>query len=248
MSESTLYACLHALLQYYYFSFSEIISKYNYLFVLLLARVVLNRQGVLFNFRQNHIGADQILGNGRRRLFAVHFANNVLKASIVQEQLRQTVLENFHAVAKVGKITENFAIDLLNGRLPLRGKVDGQRFHDGQIDGAFGCICIAVVAFGRYQIGFGLLHKGNHLGKVRQQFLLDKLFAVHDELFEQGRVGGHAAFLENGHAVIEVVDQKDGALLLVVGIGFFRQALEELQVGVQQRLQVLEELVAGRGW
>ena len=162
------------------------------------------------------------------------------------------MFQDFHAVAEIGKVRQNLAVDELNGRLPVGGKVEHQCFHHGQID-----VVVVVVAAAtparlllllllHHHVGLRLLHESNHFGKGRQQFFLDKLFPKDHELLEQfgALLARHAAFLKDGQTVIEVVDEKDGAFLL--RRVFLRQAFQQLQKGFHHFIQILQQPVAGR--
>jgi len=63
----------------------------------------LNRQSVLFNFSKDQIGRDEVLTEGWR-LVSPNFPDNVVKASVVQQKLRQYLLQDFHPIAKIGKV------------------------------------------------------------------------------------------------------------------------------------------------
>lgn len=66
-------------------------------------RTLLYGQGVFLDFGQNHRCTDKVLTK-RRGFPSPYLPNNILKSGVIQQQLRQYLLENFHTIPEIGKV------------------------------------------------------------------------------------------------------------------------------------------------
>mmetsp|Transcript_13468 Transcript_13468/g.37168 ORF Transcript_13468/g.37168 Transcript_13468/m.37168 type:complete len:241 (-) Transcript_13468:12-734(-) len=207
----------------------------------------LNRESVLLDFRKDGGGGHQILAEGWHGLppRCEDLAQHVLEAGVVQQELREDLLQDLHAVAKVGKIAEDVAVHVLQSLTPVGRKVPHQRLHDLDVHHV---LLHVLVLGGRDEVGLRLLQEGDHLGEpVAQQLLLDEELALLEQVFEDAveLLADHATFPEDADHGIEVVDEED-RFVLVGCVRLLGKALHERQEVVRQLVQVLQQHIPGR--
>jgi hypothetical protein len=82
---------------------------------------ILKYSAVSSNFLKNCRRGYQISGECGGPLPS--FLNHILKASVIQEQLCENLLQNLHSVSEVGEVFEHIVVDLLNSCSPRRGEL-----------------------------------------------------------------------------------------------------------------------------